>query len=249
MADYSGEQLRGHTLRIEGEPGNTDGWHLNIYDETDRQRIDNITLIKLTLTPGNVIVAQQVTLRHIDQVTKRPVEEVIDVLPAQLEVSFSALVSRQSQPPRFLANKEYGLTREALAEELRMRQGMSYLVHGEWMPPKDNEKWIGYRGPDILYREEGAPNVEQLEHELDLQRLRDFCPGLNTWIAQDAIQPDQIKSVGITAETRQRPPKDNESPLWKHHEPTGFYTVSLVLADYSLKQQTFHRADLFEKKG
>lgn len=138
---------------------------------------------------------------------------------------------------------------KSLANELRMSMGMSYLVHGEWMPPKDNEKWIGYRGPDILYREEGAPNVEQLEHELDLQRLRDFCPGLNTWIAQDAIQPDQIKSVGITAETRQRPPKDNESPLWKHHESTGFYTVSLVLADYSLKQQTFHRADLFEKKG
>lgn len=116
MADYSGEQLRGHTLRIEGEPGDTDGWHLNIYDETDRQRIDNITLIKLTLTPGNVIVAQQVTLRHIDQETKRPVEEVVDVMPAQLEVSFSALVSRQSQPPYFV---ECNLDGQALAEELR----------------------------------------------------------------------------------------------------------------------------------
>jgi hypothetical protein len=115
MASYTAEQLRGHTIRIEGEPGHIQGYELHIYDETDKQVIDNVKCVGLSLTPEAVNIAH-VLLRHVDPITKQPVEEHVDVADAQLEVSFSAQVYDGAKPPRFV---ERDLDGQALANELR----------------------------------------------------------------------------------------------------------------------------------
>jgi hypothetical protein len=82
---------------------------------------------------------------------------------------------------------------------------------------------------------------------IDLQKYRDISPGLVEWIEICNIQ--QIEQVGIEAETRQLTQEETNYSELAHFEPTGNYTVTLVLSEGITRTRKFTHAELFGRNN
>jgi hypothetical protein len=81
---------------------------------------------------------------------------------------------------------------------------------------------------------------------IDLQKYRDISPGLVEWIEICNIQ--QIEHINIEAETSELTREETNYSEWAHFEPTGNYTVTLVLAEGITRTRKFTHTELFGRK-